>query len=311
MGKYRRISESDRYQIYAFLQVGLSLNEISTKIGFHKSSVSREIKRNHHNNLYNPKTAQYLCNERHQSKGAKPKMTESMKSLVHCLLEKSWSPEQISKRLEKETQIKISHQTIYNHIYDNKDLKIYLRRPKTPGPGRYLQRKSKWENRLHISQRPLVVENRDRIGDWERDTMYGANREQILVCVDRKTNYIKISRIEKYCSKWINQKTLQMIKGTGRKLHTMTNDNGSEFLGKSTLGVPTYYCTPMRPQERGTVENTVGLLRQFISRKTNISELNDEVLDYFEGLMNHRPRKKLNYKTPYEVYFNKNVALIT
>jgi len=149
-----------------------------------------------------------------------------------------------------------------------------------------------------------------RIGDWERDSMLISNRRHILVCTDRKSRFTKITPLESIKVKDVAQVTLALLKKTGRRVHTITNDNGPEFKHSPKLPVPVYFCDPRKPQQRGTVENTIGLIRQFIKRSTKFKQLTADDYTNMEESLNFRPRKCLDYKTPYEVFYNKSVAVV-
>lgn len=127
-----------------------------------------------------------------------------------------------------------------------------------------------------------------------------------LVCTDRKSRLTKISRLSNRTNKEVDRVTQTLIAETGKRAFTITNDNGADFKGENHLKIPVYYCEPLKPQQRGTVENTIGLLRQYIGRKTDTFSVD---LETIEKKINMRPRKVLGYKTPYEVYFKKKVAL--
>jgi IS30 family transposase len=311
MGKYQRMTLAVRCQIKAYLQAGFSVSGTAMKLGFHKSSIYRELTRNSIDSKYLPAKASELAHGRQRLQGRKMKITDSLEGIVIEKLLTGWSPEQISGRVYDEVHLKISHQAIYEYVKRDQSLRSSLRRTRKRGAGRYSQRRAKWANKLHISQRPEAANQRERVGDWERDAMYGANKEQLLVCTDRKSKYTKIARMEKLCSRWVSLTTKKLLMSIGKKVHTITNDNGTEFRGNTDIGIPIYYCTPMTPQQRGTVENTIGLLRQFITRKTDLSRLKKQDIDYLEDLINHRPRKCLDYKTPHEVFYNKSVALVS
>ncbi len=160
-----------------------------------------------------------------------------------------------------------------------------------------------------IDERPDDCTDRKRIGDWERDTMVGVNRKQaLLVCTDRKSRYSKLALVNNLRSETVADATIKIINETKIPPLTMTNDNGPEFKCPDKLPIPVYYCHPYTPQERGTVENTIGIVRRFFPKRSDLKNMN--LLD-MENWLNHRPRKVLNYKTPFEVYYDVNVALAT
>lgn len=157
-----------------------------------------------------------------------------------------------------------------------------------------------------LRKRPKIVDTRKRFGDWERDTMYTKNRGFILVCLERKSRLIKIAKPETHRAEDVALKTQQLLQTTKRKIYTITNDNDGEFRWKNSIRYDCYYCEPHKPQQRGSVENVIGLLRQNIKRDTDL-----ETVDFkkIEREINSRPRKVLNFKTPDEVFNNKKVAL--
>jgi transposase, IS30 family len=162
-----------------------------------------------------------------------------------------------------------------------------------------------------ITQRPEKINNRSRLGDWERDLMCGLNRSALLICVERKSRFLKISKLNSYKAVDVFSQTQQLLAETGTEIKSITNDNGPEFNDGYLSAVPIYYCQPQKPQQRGTVENTIGLLRQYHSRKSDLSEINNEGIVNLENKMNSRPRRCLDYRTPYEVLYNVTVALVS
>jgi IS30 family transposase len=167
----------------------------------------------------------------------------------------------------------------------------------------------KSSGKLNIEERPILANQRERIGDWERDCMYAAKRQQLLVCTDRKSRFTKIARVREQSVTAIAKLTNQLLRETKKKAHTVTNDNGPEFRYPDMIKAKVYYCHPRKPQQRGTVENTIGLIRQHIKRKTNLDTLSDADIKDIEDQLNFRPRKCLDYLTPYEVFYDRTVAL--
>lgn len=312
MKKYTRVSYGVRCQIYALMQAKISIPEIASQLGFNKSTIYRELKRNSPSvGDYRPQLAQKKSSRRYANCRKCYAVDSDLKEKLEDFLLLGWSPEQISGRFKEEKISKVSHQTLYNFINKDINLRVFLRRFYKRGAGRYKQRsRFKREiNGFRIKDRPWQANERSRIGDWERDTMHTQDGVQVLVCVDRKSRLTKIERVKTRTSYEIGNQTIKMIEETGRKALTLTNDNGGDFKGKSDIDVPIYFCRPLRPQERGTVENTIGLLRQYISRKTNVRGYEKDDFLHLENLMNYRPRKVLGYKTPHEVYYREKVAL--
>tara|TARA_B000000460_G_C21459766_1_gene367515 strand:+ start:86 stop:1006 length:921 start_codon:yes stop_codon:yes gene_type:complete len=300
----------DRCHISALLQAKHSVLEISKALGFHKTSIYREIRRNQRQKSYAAGIAQTKAKKRFKQCRRPKLMTPELKEYVLGYAAFGWSAEQISMRLRREKKIQISYQTIYRSFYQRQrgwDI-IHQRRPRTRG-GRSCQRAKRAQKVLSIHERPWAAERRSRIGDWERDGMFGANRQQLLVLTDRKTRFTKLEKIKTGKSKDVGVITKQILEGLNKKVHTITNDNGTEFNDAKSLPWKTYYCDPHKPQQRGTVENTIGLLRQYIKRNTDLDKLTDEDLRRIENRINFRPRKCLDYKTPFEAFYKLKVAL--
>lgn len=310
MQKYRRVTYEDRCHIAALLQAKKSVLEISRHLGFHKSTVYRELKRNGVRAAYSAERAAKQAGRRYRRCRRKQKITPSLKGEILAYLEYGWSPEQLCGRLEREKGVRLSHQTIYRALRKKRGERRSLRRDRRRGGGRNIQKKASQKNRIFISERPKIVDQRSRIGDWERDGMYGANRKQLLVFTERKSRLTKISYMGTGKSSEVRAKTESTLKSLGRRVFTVTNDNGTEFNDSASMPYKVYHCEPNKPQQRGTVENTIGLLRQYISRKTDLEALKEEDLRELENRINFRPRKCLGYKTPFEVFFRTKVALV-
>ena len=308
MKQYSRVSYEVRCQIYAFLQTDFSIPEIATRLGFNKSTIYRELKRNHNYKKYSPTGAHNKALARSHSKGRKPVIVKEKLKLVLEKLECGWSPEMIAKRYQLEKKESLSHQTIYNYIYKNPELKKLLRFGDKRGCGRRHQQNIRKENLLSIHTRPASAKNRSRLGHWERDGMYGANRKQILVCLERKSRIVRLSKMPNTNAAYVSKLTEEVLKK--EKVLTITNDNGTEFRRPSTCKYPVYYCDAMKPHQRGSVENVIGSLRRLIKRTTDLDLMSDKRLKEIEKYINQSPRKMFGYRTPYEVYYNKKVALI-
>ena len=308
--KYLRVSYGVRCQIHACLQINYSISKLSKLVGHHKSTIYRELNRNHDfsKGCYQPSVADSLAKRRYQRCRKKKAINLQNRRLIVKLLTDGLSPEQISGRLRKENGYGPSHQTIYNYVYWA-GLKGYLRRNGKVGAGRTIQRRKLKQTGLRIKDRPSIANQRKRLGDWERDTMYALNRRQLLVCTERKSRYTKIAKVTKGTTFAVGKLTEKILSSTGKRIFTITNDNGAEFKGKAKMKIRTYFCDPLKPQQRGTVENTIGLLRQYVKRNTNIRGYTTKDLKELENKLNNRPRKILNYNTPYEVYHGKRVAL--
>ncbi|MCP3928709.1 MAG: IS30 family transposase [Bacteroidetes bacterium] len=314
MKKYSRVSYEDRCQISAMLKRNFLISEIATELGFDKSTIYREIKRNKdqssspYRDVYNPLVAQSKANKRSKNKG-RPKIIQgNVENIIIEKMGQGWSPEKIAGRFKKEKFLQISHQTIYSFIYENNDYKKLLRFGRKRGIGRRRQASIRKEKLLHISQRPISANNRSRMGHWERDGMYGANKKQLLVCIERKTRLVRIEKMNSTRAQDVHNLTSKALKKD--KVLSITNDNGTEFRRPHLSKYPIYYCDPMKPNQRGSVENVIGSLRRLVKRTTDLEKMTDKRVKEIESYINNTPLKMFDYQTPYEVYYKKKVALI-
>lgn len=306
VAKYRRVTQVDRWHIFNSLHSGNPISEISKDLGLHRSTIYRELKRNSENMVYRPDRANLLAKARFE-RCRRKNIINSCEDLVVYFLFEGWTPDEISGRMEHEGfDYRVSKQTIYNHLYKKRlDLVPLLKRYNSRGAGRHLQRKILRKG-LHIHERDPVVLERKRLGDFERDCMrFSHTKGELLVCTDRMSRYTKISFVKEMKPKLITSVTSKLLKGLKPK--TLTNDNGLEFRDSHNMKTPIYFCDPRRPDQRGTIENAIGRLRKYLPLKTDISTVN---LKEIENKYNKTPRRCLGHRTPYEVQFNKSVALV-
>ncbi len=309
---YRRVTLEHRIQIGALIGIK-GIPEIARRLGFHKSTLYREIKRNRDSGAYDSKSANLLYLARYSRCRRRRKIVGRLETSVIEKIKEGWSPDEVSGRFKREGLASISRETVYNFVRSKRctQIEFYkgLRKFGRMKSGRrsFLKKRPDWM--LSIKERPSVVAKRKRFGDWERDTMFGANRKRLIVCLERKSRYIVLDKvIEPYCLN-LHEQTRHMLEKTGKAVLTLTNDNGSEFRDGFYFKYPVYYCDPHRPQQRGSVENAIGLLRQYVKRTSNLDEISSDQIKALERRMNLRPRKILNYRTPHEVLFNTQVAL--
>ncbi len=319
---YRRITREDRLQIKAYLDAGLSDSVIADKLGFHRTSISREINRNTGGRGYRPSQAQHKAEERQSWRKKPRKLTDKMRSRVTVLLKKRWSPEQISNRILLESGATVSHETIYQMAYDDyknggslyENLRFSHRKRKPRFPRKSKDRRGVIQNAKSIEERGAGANNRSRVGHWERDLMLGANRTtSVLVFVDRKNRYVRLGKLDKKTADLTLEKSLELMQDM--EVKSITNDRGLEFAEhtelSNQLGVPVYFCHPYTSSERGSVENRIGVLRQYLPKGTCLKNLTDKKLMEIEDQINSRPMRCLDWKTPYEVTFGCSVALTT
>lgn len=301
---YRRLAPKDRYQLEVLLQSDLSIREISKRLSVAPSTISRELKRT--SGQYNAEAAQELAKRLRLKRYVKRKKIKAkLKRQVEQRLKKLWSPEQIAADLKV-----VSHQTIYRFIKtDRPNLRVHLRILKK-GMKTALRQKGKSApeplgKRVFVDQRPKIVERRERLGDFERDTVLGkVNSTRLLTIVDRRSRLIRIALIKTKSSDAIHKETVRLLKR--EKVHTITNDNSTEFAKHEktakALKAKVYFSKAYRSWERGTNENLNGLLRQYFPRRTEIGTPTRAQLKKVEMSLNTRPRKCLGWRTPLEVH---------
>lgn len=316
MQRYQRVTYETRCQIFGFLKTKISISEIARLTGYHKSTIYREIKRNRVEAVYHAYAANILALERFKFCRKKLILQGSAKELVVSKLSQGWSPEQVSGRCKSEGVLKVSTETIYKFIRQQHKLgampiDLGLRRYKKKGAGRIRAKQFRPEWMKSIHERPKDVHQRIHFGHWERDTMYARNRKLLLVCLERKSRFIKIQKAHEPVSVFLSDQTKHLLESTNTEVKSITNDNGSEFKDGFNFKVPVFYCDPRKPQQRGSVENAIGLLRQYIKRTTDLDTLTPEKIRELEDKINLRPRKILNYQTPYEILYGKRVALVS
>ena len=237
-----------------------------------------------------------------------------MRQIVDEKISKQFSPDQISGKLRM-LGIHISHERIYQYLLDDKrsggQLYKNLRHSHRKRKKRYGSREKRGQipNRVSIDKRPKIVDARERIGDWEADTIIGRNHKGAMVTlVERKSKYTLIRKISRKTSLLLNSAISELTKGFKERFITMTVDNGREFAGheeiNSKLGVDVYFAHPYHSWERGLSENTNGLIRQYFPKKTDFREISDKEVLQVQHILNNRPRKTLGYLTPNEVFNN-------
>jgi IS30 family transposase len=317
MRTYHQLTQAQRYQIYALRRTKHSLAEIAEVIGVHKSTISRELKRNRGIRGYRPQQAHEKALERRAK--TIPRITGRVWAMVDTLLKQEWSPEQISGRLKKEQGIHISHEWIYHPVLLDKQaggvLYKYLRcqKQRRKRYGSYARR-GKLPNCRSIEERPAVVNARKRLGDWEVDTLLGSKRKDAMVTLtERKSRFVLIGKMKEKTAQAVQSQICTLLLPLKDKVHTMTSDHGKEFANHeqiaAMLNLKFYFAHPYAAWERGTNENTNGLLRQYFPKKSDFTSVSNKKLELVMSKLNSRPRKSLRFKTPLEVLFHTSVAL--
>lgn len=307
--KYQQLTYEQRCQIYALIKTGLSQRDMAKTIGVNQSTISREISRNQGARGYRFQQAHRKTLERRQEACQPSKMTSGMVSLIESKLSLQWSPEQISGWLQTENGISISHECIYLYVWRNKqlggDLYTHLRRQGKKYDKRRHGKSTRGHiaNRRCIEDRPVIVDQRGRLGDWEIDTVIGKGHKGALVTiVERATQKLLCASVPRKTSDEVTKATIKLLKPYKDFVHTITADNGKEFSGhekiSKVLEADVYFAHPYSSWERALNENTNGLLRQYFPKNTNLKTVSQVDVMLAVRRLNTRPRKTLGYKTP-------------
>lgn len=298
----------ERQFLYRLKRKGKANSEIAELMGRDRSTIHRELKRNAGQRGYRPKQAQRLADERRLASRRPHKMDDpDVHQYVQDRLEKCWSPEQIAGRVQcdfpRAPARWLSRQTIYDWIdAERPEWQIMLRRG-----GRLPEKRGKLTDCVRIDGRPDVINRRRRYGDWEGDTMVGKGRRSALVTlVERKSGYTRIGRVDSMKSDATMRAANRRLKDLPPSLRrSMTFDNGKEFAEHQQLthglGLEVYFADPYASWQRGTNENTNGLLRQYFPKGTDFTQIGHREVACVEQLINERPRKRLDYRTPAEI----------
>jgi IS30 family transposase len=320
---YKHLTLEERYHIQAYKKAGYKQKEIANEIGVNPSTICRELKRNSSTQIknYSAKPANRVAKDRrmYASRKSNMKMDSKLRKIIKKYILKDWSPEQISNRLKLDGIIDISHVRIYQFIEEDRqkggELYTHLRFHHT-GKRRAIygaRNKGKIKDRVSISQRDKIVDDKSRVGDWEIDTIIGAGKKgAITTIVERVTSLVKISIPTTKKAIQVENETKRLMNPLKDKVHTMTSDNGLEFANhkniSEALGCEYYFCHPYSSWERGLNEYTNGLIRQYIPKGTSFENITQEYIQMIEDKLNNRPRKALNWKTPNEVFYGQKIA---
>lgn len=312
----KQLTQKERYHIWASLKRGVTQKEIAKTIGVHPSTICREIQRNKDSitQEYHYAFAHTNAQRRQQDKAKYTVFTSKIKNYIKLKLKEDWSPEQIAGRMRIDIGLGICHETIYRYIYYNKlrggRLYKYLRHKnkKYHNRSNSYQRRGTIIDRISIDQRPKIVEKKNRIGDFEIDTVIGKHHVGALVTVvDRKSKFTLIKNVTSKRAEEVTKALIDMLLPLKPITKTITSDNGKEFAYhkqvSNALNTSFYFAHPYSSWERGLNEHTNGLIRQYLPKKTDFTQISKEEIISIQNKLNHRPRKVLNYRTPYEVFF--------
>jgi len=317
---HTQLTSEQRYQIKALMQAKRGATEIALIIGVDRSTIYRELKRNTGLRGYRPKQAHEKALARRRRK-SKERTTQETWKLVEEKLRFDLSPEQIANWLKKQGYEMVSHECIYQYVYADKrvggDLHEHLRCQK-----RYRKRagsndrRGKIPNATSIEQRPEIVEHRNRLGDWEVDLILGKGRQGVVVTLtERKSRFTLLKKVFSKQAEVVAQAVIDLLSWV-EHLKTITADNGKEFTNhlhiSQHLNVDIFFAHPYSSWERGTNENTNGLIRQYLPKSRNLTTVTAQEELMIMDRLNLRPRKCLDFNSPYEVFFgHKTVAFTT
>ena len=312
--RYHQITPEERYTLATLRKQTPALTkvEMARLLGRDRSTIYREVRRNstHPDGAYRPFRAQEAANGRRRRSRKHSQFTARQWRMVEELLRADLSPEQVSGRLARRGLLQISHETIYQHIRHDKarggDLWRHLRqRPKYRKRYGPREKRGRLAGKRHISERPAAVELRREIGHWEMDTVSGARTKHCVVTlVERATGCLLIAKLADHTKAELNRRVIQLIREQRRLFKTITVDNGTEFHGYEEIeratGVTFYFATPYHAWERGTNENTNGLIRQYLPKRHSMKNLTPSQCSAIACILNNRPRKRFAFRTPLE-----------
>jgi IS30 family transposase len=310
---FKHLSLTERHYIELETKNGTSKNKIAKKLNRDHGTISREIQRNTGQKGYRHKQAHSLSKERHRTKNKAVKLTKDVRIIIDKYIREKWSPEQIAGRLKKEKIITIHHETIYNFVLEDKrsggDLYTHLRHQNKTYRKRYGHARNRTgiPNRVDIDKRPKVVESRKRIGDWEFDTVIGKNHKGAIVTMDERKSKLRFAYPLPSKKGWpVIGAMIKLLNPIKKFVLTATFDNGKEFTHHEAfakeINCDTYFAKPYHSWERGQNENANGLLRQYFPKKMELDNVTEKEVYYAVDKLNSRPRKILNYLTPYEAF---------
>jgi IS30 family transposase len=301
--------------IAALRQQRRPVSEIAEELGRHRSTIYREVKRNGtpHDGAYRPSMAVEMTNGRRSRSRRNARYGAADFVIIERRLREEWSPEQIVGRHRRQGLPVMSHETIYLYIWAERarggSLWRCLRGAQKQRRKRYGRNDSRGRlaGKTMIGERPVVVERRTRFGDWELDTVHGRGKACVVTAVERKSGFVRIGKLAGATADATLRRLVALLKDEPHPLRSLTSDNGTEFHAykqiEQQLNTRFYFATPHHAWERGTNENTNGLLRQYLPKGSSLESLTQKQCARLMQKLNHRPRLRLNFQTPHEVYY--------
>ena len=321
---YNHIATSQRNELSVLLRTKIKQKDIAKILKKNRTTIWREQNRNKKKNgKYHAGCAKEKTEQRQIAAHRTQRKIENntwLRNYILAKIKKRWSPEQIAGRIKKkwgnDKSRHIGKDSIYKYIYEfRKPLVKYLRCQKGKYRRRYgtrIREKQREEaKKRRIDKRPTIVKKKGRFGDWEGDTILGKDKNHILTHAERKSGLILADKLNVVTAEETKIKTIARFKSIPKKKkHTLTYDNGSTFseyeLTERETKMKIYFAYPYHSWERGCNENANGLLRQYFPKQLAFAEVKQEEIDWAVSEINHRPRKRLGYLTPYEVFYEKN-----
>jgi IS30 family transposase len=311
---YQQMGDGERHEIAALRKAGLSGPQIARQLGRHRTTIWREVRRNAYG-VEQRYVAFHACgrargHRRRSRKGVRFNLGDQRQ--VEELLQRDWSPEQVSGYLKRTGELSISHETIYRWLWDDRrhggTLWQRLRGARKNCRKRYGKNDSRGRlaGKKMIGERPQEVESRERLGDWEIDTVHGRGKASVVTVVERKSGLMRVGKLSRATKEATTLRTIELLEED--KVQTITADNGCEFHDyqwiEEATGAGFYFANPHHAWERGSNENANGLLRQYLPKGMNLQNLSQEQCEEIAEKLNSRPRKRHNYRTPNEIYYN-------
>lgn len=319
MTKYKQLTSEERYTISCLRMQGFTVSQIGAALGRHRSTIYREFARNccwNTNGAYRPSRAHERALSRRTRSRRNKHYSEEDFAIVRRLLRKQWSPEQIVGfiRLYGLMERPLSHETIYQYVWRDKaeggELWKELRQSSKKRRKRYraYDSRGRLADKRHISERPSAAESRRYKGHWEIDTVMGKDSPDCIVTlVERKSGYTLIGKLPNRTTSELNKRCIRLINNEPTRFTSITADNGTEFHQYKEIEraakTKFYFANPHHSWERGTNENTNGLIRQYLRKGESMASLTQQRCNSIAQKLNSRPRKRLDYKTPEEVLY--------
>jgi IS30 family transposase len=309
---YHHLTYAQRCQIYILKDRGDSPSSIARALDVHASTIGRELERNKGGKGYRHQQAHEKALLRRNSKPNK-KINDQIATTIKEKLQSQWSPVQISGWLKRHGKEHVSHETIYNYIWKDKRQGGLLYK-ELRHQGKKYNKHSKGTsgrgcipNRIDIDQRPAIVEEKTRLGDWELDTIIGAGHKGVIVSmVERTSKLTKLVKVSHKTAEEVGRAIVEQLSPIKAFVHTLTADNGKEFafhqMVSFELSADFYFATPYHSWERGLNEHTNGLVRQYFPKSQSFTDTSLEDIQRVETLLNNRPRKALSFETPLEAF---------